>query len=109
MENKIFKYALITSVVVHIFVLLTLWITNIQFGRIEEKAVMEIVYRIPAERDAIDSARQEMQLQRLRKEKKVDLPGTMPKQEYFDHQPGPASQKAPVRLEISAKSRSPFV
>lgn len=100
MENKIFKYALITSVVVHIFVLVTLWLTNIQFGRIEEKAVMEIVYRIPAERGAIDNARQEMQLQRLRKEKKVDLPGTMPKQENFDHQPGPAPQKAPVRLEI---------
>lgn len=104
-ENRIFKYALITSILVHVFILLVIWITNIQNQKEIEEKIVEIVYRSQVFEEKLQEQKTK-HVKSLKEEKKFSLPKILTKRDFIKPEPIRRAEKHPVKLDLSRKSTS---
>ncbi len=102
-ENRIFKYALITSAIVHAFIFLVLWITDIRYWKDTEK-VMEVVYQAKAMEEKPE-VKKFNPADGLKEEKKFSFP-KLTKQDPLKPDDIRNPEKRPVKLDVPQKSTS---
>lgn len=102
-ENKIFKYALITSICIHIFFIVVLLITNIQYYREDKEKVVEVIYQSQTIQEKTLSEQQK-HIKSVRSEKKLSIPQLLTQRDHVPPQPLHDKEKALVKLKMGEKS-----
>lgn len=104
-ENKIFKYALITSICIHLFLIIVVWITNIQYYKDEKNKIVEVVYQQQIVREKIRPEKKD-HIKSFKKEKKILLPEMLTRRNPAAPKPIRHAEKVPAKLKLPEKSIS---
>ncbi|MEW5895272.1 MAG: hypothetical protein AB1650_05910 [Candidatus Omnitrophota bacterium] len=103
MENRIFKYALIISFLIHTFILIVFWLTDIDYRKeIDEKA-MEVVYHSSLIKKSEEPVMIEP-AKGLKENKKIVLPKVSSNDRGKALEPVGEPQKPLVKLDLIQKS-----
>ena len=105
-ENRIFHYALMTSVTVHLFLLAVVWLTNIQYKKDIKEKTVEMVYHS----EFLEEKREQgnKHIRSVKEKKKISLPKILSKPEASRPRPVHHSEKRPVKLDFPDKTVSRF-
>ncbi len=104
-ENRIFKYALITSICVHSFLVLMLWITNIQYYKDDKKKVVEITYQSKAVQEKILLKKKE-HIKSVKPKRQIPMPKMLTKRNNISPNTVEKNEKTPAKLKLPQKTLS---
>lgn len=103
-EERIFKYAIATSIAVHAFLVAVIWLTNIQYQKDIKEKIFEVVYRSDMAEARNQPPPVEKHVKGLEEKKKFSLPKIFSKSQAAKPQPVHQNEKHPVKLDIPKKT-----
>lgn len=105
LENRIFKYALVTSFLVHAFAFLVFWMTEIEYQKTLKPILTEVVYQ-PKITPALPEEEPRKHIKSLRNESKIPLPKILTPKESSSAGQVDKPERNPVKLDLPEKSGS---
>ncbi|HSV43001.1 MAG TPA: hypothetical protein VLJ10_00460 [Candidatus Bathyarchaeia archaeon] len=105
LENRIFKYALITSFLVHTFIFLVFWMTEIEYQRTLKPMLAEVVYQAQVKPPLPDEEVQK-HIKGLQSQNKIPLPKILTPKEPSSAGKVDKPERNPVKLDLPEKSTS---